>query len=74
MANKNQHVVPHQGSWAVRGEGNTRATAVFEKQSEAISLARQIAQNQHSELLIHGRDGKIREKDSHGHDTFPPKG
>jgi hypothetical protein len=25
-------------------------------------------------LLIHGRDGRIRARDSHGHDPFPPKG
>ncbi|MFI8418687.1 DUF2188 domain-containing protein [Serratia sp. NPDC078593] len=23
---KNQHVVPHNGEWAVRGEGNDRVT------------------------------------------------
>ncbi|MGM9605089.1 MAG: DUF2188 domain-containing protein [Faecousia sp.] len=33
-----------------------------------------IAQNQHSELLIHGTNGQIRAKDSHGHDPYPPKG
>lgn len=32
-----------------------------------------IAQNQHSELVIHGRNGQIRDKDSHGHDPCPPK-
>jgi uncharacterized protein YdaT len=74
MSGKNQHVVPHDGGWAVRGENNSRATSVHERQSEAIDVARQIAQHQHSELVVHGRDGKIREKDSHGHDTFPPKG
>ncbi|HII2327449.1 TPA: DUF2188 domain-containing protein, partial [Escherichia coli] len=24
---KNQHVVPHNGEWAVRGEGNERVTS-----------------------------------------------
>lgn len=36
--------------------------------------AREITQNQGTELVIHGRDGQIRSKDSHGHDPFPPKG
>ena len=27
-----------------------------------------------SELLIHGQDGKIQRKDSHGKDPFPPRG
>jgi hypothetical protein len=74
MSGKNQHVVPHEGGWAVRGEGNSRATSVHQRQSEAIHEAREIAQNQHSELVVHGRNGQIREKDSHGHDNYPPKG
>ena len=40
----------------------------------AIAAAREIARNQKSELVIHGRDGRIREKDSYGNDSFPPKG
>ncbi len=40
----------------------------------ARQIARQIAFNQRSELVIHGRNGQIREKDSHGFDAFPPKG
>lgn len=74
MSGKNQHVVPHSGGWAVRGAGNERATSVHGTQSEAIAHARGIAQNQHSELLIHGRNGQIRERDSFGGDPYPPKG
>ena len=72
---KNQHVVPNpDGGWMVKGEGNSKATAITATQAEAIDIARKIAKNQGSELVIHGRDGKIREKDSHGHDPCPPKG
>ncbi len=74
MTKKNQHVVPHDGAWAVRGAGNSRATSVHDTQAEAINVAREIARNQQSELLIHGRDGQIRERDSFGNDPFPPKG
>lgn len=76
MAKKgNQHVVPHSGGWAVRGEGNGRATSVHDTQREAIDAAREIARNRGGELLIHGRDGRIRERDSVGNnDSFPPKG
>ena len=74
MSKRNQHVVPHQGGWAVRGAGAERATAVHKTQSAAIDQARSIAQHQHTELLIHGADGRIRDRDSHGHDPFPPKG
>lgn len=71
---KNQHVVPVKGKWGIKGEGNSRLTSIFARQSDAIAVARQISKNQHSELFIHGRNGQIREKDSHGKDTFPPRG
>jgi hypothetical protein len=74
MSGKNQHVVPHEGGWAVLGAGNSRATSVHETQRDAIEHAREIAQNQSSELLIHGRNGQIRERDSFGNDPYPPKG
>ena len=74
MAGKNQHVVPHAGGWAVRGAGAQRSSAVFDTQRQAIDRARETSRNQGSELLIHGRDGRIRERDSHGSDPFPPKG
>lgn len=74
MSNKNQHVVPHKDGWAIKGEGNQKATSVHTTQQQAIDAARSIAQNKQSELLVHGRNGQIRERDSFGHDPFPPKG
>ncbi|MDR6790240.1 MULTISPECIES: DUF2188 domain-containing protein [Sphingomonas] len=74
MSGKNQHVVPHAGCWAVRGAGNGRATSIHDTQRDAIDAARGIAQNQRSELLIHGRNGQIRDRDSYGGDPFPPRG
>ncbi len=74
MTRKNQHVVPHGDGWAVKGAGNTRATSVHDTQREATDAGRAIAQRQGSELVIHRPDGRIRDKDSHGQDPFPPKG
>lgn len=72
---RNQHVTRHpSGGWQVKGAGNSRATARTSTQREAIAIARGIATNQKSEVLIHGMDGQIRAKDSYGHDPFPPKG
>lgn len=72
---KDQHVTPHQnGGWQVKGAGNSKATRVTSTQSDAIRIAREISKNQHSELVIHGRNGQIREKDSYGNDPFPPRG
>lgn len=74
MSGKNQHVVPHNGRWAVKGAGNQRATSVHDTQQQAIDAGREIARKHQSELVTHRPDGRIRDKDSHGNDPFPPKG
>ena len=74
MTKKNQHIVPHGDDWAVKGAGNSKATSVHPTQAEAINRGKEIAQNQKSELLIHGQNGRIREKNSYGNDPYPPKG
>ncbi|TCC93691.1 DUF2188 domain-containing protein [Pedobacter frigiditerrae] len=71
---KNQHVVPHNGSWAVRGAGNERVTKVAETQAQATRIAREIAINQRSETIIHRPNGQIRDRNSYGNDPHPPKG
>lgn len=71
---RNQHVVPHQDGWAVRGEKTERITTVHPTKQEAVDRGREIARNQGSELVIHGKNGKIQSRDSHGNDPFPPKG
>ncbi len=74
MAKKNQHVLPHANGWAVKGAGNSKVTAIASTQSKAIEIAKEIAKNQHSELIIHGTNGQIREKNTYGPDNHPPKG
>ena len=74
MSGKNQHVVPRANEWAVRGAGNSRDTSHHSTQAQAERAARDIAINQKSEVLIHGENGRIRERNSYGNDTFPPKG
>lgn len=73
MAKRNQHVVPLGNGWAVKGEGSKKFTVITETQKDAITVAREIAKNNKSELVIHGKDGKIRDKDSFGNDSNPPK-
>jgi hypothetical protein len=74
MQRRNQHVVPHGDKWAIKSEGGKRATSIYDTQGEAAGRARNIAHRQKSELLIHGRDGEIRSRDSYGHDPYQPKG
>ena len=68
---KNQHVIPQNGRWVVKGEGNQRVTRITHSQREALKIAREIARNQGADVVIHGRDGKTR-YDTYGTDPFPP--
>lgn len=74
MKGKNQHIVKHPVGWAVKGAGNQKATRVTNTQKKAIDIGKKIAKNQQSELVIHKKNGKIRAKDSHGHDPKNIKG
>lgn len=71
---KNQHVTPQPGGWGVKGAGNTRQTVIKPTQKEAIAAAKELAIKQKSEVVIHGEDGKIREKNSYGNDPREIKG
>jgi hypothetical protein len=59
MAGKNQHVVPHDGKWAVKGEGSKRVTAVYDAKKDAIDAARKIARDEAGKLVVHGRSGQV---------------
>lgn len=69
-----QHVVPSVEGWGVRKAGSSRVTRIYTTQKEAIAAATRIAQNQKTELYIHGSDGRIRERNSYGNDPLPPRG
>ena len=72
---KNYHVTKRpDGKWQTIGEGNRRATHVTNTQEEARLKARDLAIKNHSEVLIHGVNGKIRARDSYGNDPCPPRG
>lgn len=72
---KNQHVTHRpDGNWQVKGAGNSKATFITSTQRDAIKIATNIARNQKSELIVHGLNGRIREKNSYGNDPYPPKG
>lgn len=67
------HIVRHGDDWAVRREGANRVSSTHDTQREAIDAGRCTAQREHTELVIHGRDGQIRDSDSYGNDPFPPR-
>ncbi len=70
---KRVHIVPHQDGWAVKREGNNRATSVHDTQKDAQRAAIPIAKREKTEVVTHGRNGRIRDSDSYGNDPNPPK-
>jgi hypothetical protein len=74
MGKRSVHVVPRPNGWAVEKSGSERASKVTETQKQAIKAGKQIAEREKTELVIHGEDGRIREKNSYGNDPYPPKG
>ena len=68
------HVVPHRdGGWATKTEGAGRAGSRHKTQAAAIERARSQAIRQRAEVVIHRKDGRIRDSDSYGNDPFPPR-
>jgi hypothetical protein len=70
---KGVHVVTHGSGWATRRERSSRVSSTHDTQRDAIDSGRTMARNSGAELVIHGRDGRIRDKDSYGNDPCPPK-
>lgn len=71
---KDVHVMPKNNAWKVKTENTQKAAKITSTQKEAIEKAVQIARNKHSDVVIHDRKNKIREKNSYGNDSYPPKG
>ncbi len=70
---KDIHVVPHKDGWATRREGAERAGSVHPTQRDAIERAREQAVRERTEVVIHRRNGQIRDSDSYGNDPCPPR-
>jgi len=73
MARKHDvHVVKSVGgtSWRVSQGGST--VSHHRTQSNAVEAARREARRDGVGLVTHGRDGRIRSKDSFGSDPLPP--
>ena len=60
------HDTPRGVGWAIEVDGDQRET--FGTQAEAIERGRAVAEAEQGELVVHGEDGQIRDKSSHGND------
>ncbi len=70
-----RHVVPNpNGGWDSKKGGAERASKHFETKKATEDYSRDMSKKEGSELFIHGKNGQIQRKDSHGNDKFPPIG
>jgi len=53
------HVVPYNGSWAVKPSGSDRTSSVHDTRDEAVAEGRRLALRDHVALVTHGPDGRI---------------
>ncbi len=78
MAKKgaNIHVVPSAskpGKFVAKEEGNPKALTRPASQTATAQKAVPMARQNQSDVVIHRRDGTIRDRDSYGPDPFPPR-
>lgn len=73
MAKKNIHTVPSGNKWAVKKEGVKEPLSTHNTKAAALEKGVLAAKKAKAEHVIHGKDGKIQDKDSYGPDPCPPK-
>jgi len=69
------HVLHRAGHWRVEREGAERPSLTAPMQREAIEKGRRLAlRNRPSQLIVHGRDGRVRKEYTYDSDPYPPEG
>jgi hypothetical protein len=61
---RSEHVVPHPLGWAVKSHGEEEYH--FTTKEQAIEKARNLAKANGTNLVIHGRDGRVQKNQSYG--------
>ena len=70
----NVWVVRYRNKYSIKYQGKPGYHAPPLPRGVAVAIARLIARANRSELIVQGQDGRIASRDSHGFDSFPPKG
>jgi hypothetical protein len=74
MHKPGQHVVASERGWSVWRAGATRASRTFVTQEQAIAFARRVARNQRTDLYIHDKTGRIRQRDDYSGEAALSRG
>jgi hypothetical protein len=72
---KAKHVLYSGDKWVVKTQGRavSQSTGSYRTQREAVVAARALAKKAGGDLVIHGRDGRIRDVDSYRTDASADK-
>ena len=65
------HISRDGARWKVTQAGSK--VSAHNTQSTAIGAGKSVAKMDRVDLVVHGRDGRIRSKDSYGRDPLPPR-
>jgi hypothetical protein len=68
--NKSVHVVPSGNGWIVEIDGEV-ASHRYPSRRDAVEVGQRLARENRSEYVLHGLDGKVRQRDSYARDPFP---
>lgn len=75
MARNEIHLVHNvAGGWDVKRAGNPEVIIHKDTKEEAEMAGREFSRTEEAEFVIHGMDGKIQRKASHGHDSKDKQG
>jgi uncharacterized protein DUF2188 len=70
---KNVHVVPSGSGWLVEIDGEA-ASHRYPNRREAVQVGCRLARANRVEYVLHGPDGRVRQRDNYGRDPFPVRG
>jgi hypothetical protein len=74
MSKKSHHVISNpNGGWSVKKGDAVRASKHFENKQDAVAWGKSISKKEGTEFVVHGRDGKIVQRDSYGNDKNSPR-
>jgi len=59
IVKKAQYVIPVGNGWAVKASINGKFIIITDNKRDAVSVARDIAKRNESDLIIYGKDGSI---------------
>ena len=57
--NPDQHIMPHEGRWAIIPDGADEPIRVFDTRDAAIEWAGRSLNHQSADLIVHNEDGSV---------------